>query len=125
MLSFPPPFLQLIANLRNRHIFVLDVLSWWIAAPLALALRLDGFADHPRYATALIVYLIVASALRGVLFRAFGLYARYWRYASVDELFLIASAVGVTTALLGSVVWWCHSARQHPEQRFAALDSRH
>ncbi len=101
MLSFfPTPFLQLLSNLRNRHIFVLDVLSWWLAAPLALALRLDGFAEHPRYAAALVVYLIVATVLRGVLFRAFGLYARYWRYASVDELLLIAFAVGATTALL-------------------------
>jgi FlaA1/EpsC-like NDP-sugar epimerase len=87
-------------NLRNRHIFVLDVIAWCVAAPLALALRLDGFAEHHKYISALIVYIALAIPLRALVFRAFGLYARYWRYASVDELLLITVAVGTATVPL-------------------------
>lgn len=95
-----PRLLRLLASLRNRHIFALDVLAWCFAAPLALALRLDGFAEHPKYLVALVVYLAVAIPLRAAIFRAFGLYARYWRYASIDELILITSAIIVATAPL-------------------------
>lgn len=89
-----------LTNLRNRHLFALDVIAWCIAAPIALALRLDGFTEHPKYLVALIAYLAVALPLRAAIFHAFGLYARYWRYASVGEGALIFLAVGTTTALL-------------------------
>lgn len=92
--------LSTLLRLRNRHLFALDVLAWGLAAPFALALRLDGFAEHSKYLGALGIYLVVALPLRAAIFRAFGLYARYWRYASVGEGALIFLAVGTTTGLL-------------------------
>ena len=38
-----------------------------------------------------------------LVFRRAGVYARYWRYASVDELLLLAGAVTTTVVLMGAI----------------------
>ena len=73
-------------RLRNRHFFALDLLILLVTPFVALSLRTDYPSAIQYYWPELLVYLAYAVPLRLLIFRAFGLYQRYWRYASVEEL---------------------------------------
>ena len=88
-----------LLKLRNRHFFALDLIALAITPALALALRLDRFEELPRYAGALLVFTLMGLAVRLLIFWRAGLYGRYWRYASVDEIALIALTVAAATAI--------------------------
>jgi len=47
-----------LLKLRNRHFFALDLIALAIIPSLALALRLDGFEQLPRYAGALLARVV-------------------------------------------------------------------
>jgi FlaA1/EpsC-like NDP-sugar epimerase len=89
-------------RLRNRHFFVLDLLILLLTPFLALALRVDYPSSARFYLPDLYIYMVYAIPLRLLIFRAFGLYQRFWRYASIEELAqltlmnLVAAAVVVT-----------------------------
>ncbi len=102
----PDPLNRVLFGLRNRHLFVLDLLIFCAAPLAAVWLRTDGVEGHNgffylvQYADALAFYTLVAIVLRWLVFIPFGLYARYWRYASVDELGQITLAVSTATLLI-------------------------
>lgn len=93
-------------TLRNRYLFALDIMLFCLTALVALWLRTDGtngvsgFFYLRYYSDALARYLLLAIAVRSVIFIPLGLYSRFWRYASVDELTHIGLAVGLSTILL-------------------------
>lgn len=93
-----------LLELRNRHFLLLDTL-WLLVAPwLALALRVEiTSALLERYRFPLFVYMFATLLLRLIIFYFFGLYRRYWRYASIDELNQITTAVLVGTALIFAI----------------------
>ena len=77
-------------RLRNRHFFAIDLAILAITPFLALVLRVDvPYAIQP-FLPDLLVYMAYAIPLRLAIFRFFGLYQRYWRYASIDELVQLA-----------------------------------
>ena len=80
--------------MRNRHLFSLDIVLLAITPTLALAMRVDSTAWVASYAPALIRFTILALIIKLVIFFLFGLYRRYWCYASVDELVSIIMAGG-------------------------------
>jgi FlaA1/EpsC-like NDP-sugar epimerase len=82
--------------MRNRYILVLDALLIALCAFGAFALRLDLMFMHGEYRPAFLTFLAIALVVKPPLFIAFGLYSRYWRYASLNDL--IAVALGVTGA---------------------------
>ena len=88
-----------LLRLRNRHFFALDLAALAIIPSLALALRLDGFEELPHYAGALLAFTLMGLAVRLFVFQRAGLYNRYWRYASVDEIALIVLAAAAATAI--------------------------
>ena len=89
----------ILLRLRNRHFFVLDLVALALIPSLALALRLDGFEELPRYAEALLAFTVMGLAVRLLVFQRAGLYGRYWRYASVDEIALIVVTLAAATAI--------------------------
>jgi len=88
-----------LLKLRNRHFFALDLAALAIIPSLALALRLDGFEELPRYAGALLAFTLIGLVVRLLVFWRAGLYNRYWRYASVDEIALIVFTIAAATAI--------------------------
>ena len=98
------PFRQL----RNRHLFILDLILLPLAAYFSFVLRLDRFDIAPYWDSYLLLTLLTV-CVTAVIFRLVGLYARYWRYASIDELlFLIgATTTGVfaASAATAAVGW--------------------
>ena len=88
---------QLLQHVRNRHLLLSDFLLLPIAAVLAFALRLDS-TQLQSYLRTMLVYAVFAPLIMIPIFAALGLYSRFWRYASADELLLLAGA-----AMLGAL----------------------
>ncbi len=84
--------------LRNRFFALMDVVGWSLIPAAALALRLDGISKLPDYAVHLALFTAIAICCKFLVHYAFGLYNRYWLYASVDEVSSIAKAT-----LMGSI----------------------
>ncbi len=91
------------AGVKNRVFLAADVIGWVIIPFLALGLRLDEVQSAAEYLPHIAVFLAIAIPAKLTALWMNGLYRRYWRYASVDELGLIVFAVvaaGVVTALV-------------------------
>ncbi|MFI5235870.1 MAG: hypothetical protein ACHQXA_09180, partial [Gemmatimonadales bacterium] len=82
--------------LRNRSLFILDLLGWSLIPLAALAVRLDGLDGVQPYLARLAVYTAWAVICNTTAMMLAGMYRRMWRYASLDEMF------GITTSLLGA-----------------------
>ncbi len=91
-----------IAYLRNRHLFFMDVLLLPLAAYFSFVLRLEEF-DLGAYWPAFLVFTVAAVVIVPLVFRFSGVYSRYWRFASIEELILLAGAVTVGALLTGGV----------------------
>lgn len=83
-----------LVQLRNRHFLLVDLMVFAQSPALALYLRTDTLASLHTYLTPLLYYTGLALVLRGLLFYRFGIYRRYWRFASSIDL------VQLTTAML-------------------------
>jgi len=80
-------------SVRNRVYVVSDLVAWALLPVATLWLRLDGFDLLGAYRAHLVGFAAVAAGCKFVALWYGGLYRRYWRYASVDELLLITAAV--------------------------------
>ena len=90
--------------LRNRHFFLIDMALLVVTAVLSFALRLD-LEGMQRYLAAMVLFTLLSVPVHLLVFRWLGVYRRFWRYASVDELLLIAVAVGLSTAIVSALLW--------------------
>lgn len=81
------------AEVRNRVLFGSDVIGWTIIPFIALGLRLGDFGSAPPYLPHLAAFIAVAIPCKVAALLMAGLYRRYWRYASIDELGLIVVAM--------------------------------
>ena len=93
-----------LLKLRNRHFMLIDAAILLITPTLALMLRLDTVRIPPELWPGLIGYTFVAMAVSLAVFWKLGLYSRYWKYASVEELVQIGTAVIVSTFILTILV---------------------
>ncbi|MEZ4661311.1 MAG: nucleoside-diphosphate sugar epimerase/dehydratase [Caldilineaceae bacterium] len=89
-----------LRHFRNRHFLALDLFILSLTPLMALLLRIDQLASVAAYQTVLILYTVSALAIRLFIFYRSGLYARYWRFASLDELLLVGAAVCLSSTLL-------------------------
>jgi len=87
-------------RLRNRHFLLIDLLLLSLTPMVALVLRVDGWARLSAYSIPLIRFTVMALVIKIIAFFISGLYRRYWRYASIEEVLLILKA----TALAGGVL---------------------
>ena len=92
----------LLLKLRNRHFFVFDALIILITPTISLFVRRDSVQIPGHLVVGLVIYTVAALVIRLTVFQQFGLYSRYWRYASVEELARIGTAVLVSSAILAA-----------------------
>lgn len=88
--------------MRNRYFFSADILLLPVASYLSFVIRLDSF-NLGEFWYGFLVFSALSIAITPLVFQAAGIYARFWRYASVDELLLLAGAVLVANALIGTI----------------------
>jgi FlaA1/EpsC-like NDP-sugar epimerase len=93
---------KLLQRVRNRHLLLADSLLLPVAAVLAFALRLDSTLLQSSVRT-MLIYALAAPLIMIPIFAALGLYSRYWRYASVDELLLLAGAATLGALTQGAL----------------------
>lgn len=107
--------MTLFTELRNRHFLFFDCLLIPFAAYISYVLRLDAFVfDSISMWRGLALFVVIALPVTVFLFWQMGIYARYWRYASVDELLLLAGTVTVSSLLAGGISWLAITIFQLP-----------
>lgn len=94
-------------QLRNRHLFILDILLLVVIPTLALSLRVDPPWEI-HHIRGLIYFTILGLLITPLVFYGFHIYERYWRYASMDELIALTLAVMTATLLTSGIFWGTH-----------------
>jgi len=85
--------------IRNRYFVAGDLLSLVLAVWFSFAARLDPAGVH-QYRISFWVYLGIALVVKPAVFQLFGLYRRYWRYASIGEVVNIVGANVAATVVV-------------------------
>jgi FlaA1/EpsC-like NDP-sugar epimerase len=83
---------------RGRHLFVFDIAATFVAIVVSFGLRFDALDVPTRIAPFMPVALLPLVVMPPT-YAFFGMYRREWRYASVQEMFSLALAVVVGTAV--------------------------
>ncbi len=88
--------------MRNRYVLLLDLPLVAIAAFGAFAARFDWqfYETRPEF----IPYVLAALVIKPGVYLLLGMYRRYWRYASVQELLLVLVAVTAGSGAMALVV---------------------
>jgi hypothetical protein len=89
-----------ILELRNRHFLIIDIFFLTMIPAIAFTLRLDGLGWWMRASEAVLLFTLVSLLVKIPIFHRLGLYDRYWRYASINDLLVILIAVGLSTTVL-------------------------
>lgn len=89
--------------MRNRYVLLADLAIFALAACAAFGLRFDWyfFQNRPEF----LPYALAAPLVKSAVFYAFGMYRRYWRYATTEDLVALAiasSAASIPMAVLVS-----------------------
>lgn len=90
---------QKLLTLNNRHFFMLDAIVFLVTPLLSIFLRLDRIAALEQYKYAIPLATIIFLVIKLSLFCKFGIYRRYWRYASIDELNQITTLISVAVII--------------------------
>jgi len=91
--------------LRNRYIFAIDLILIVFSVLLSFLLRLEVLQVFVDYWVTLLVMLGLALVVKPIVYRRFGLYQRFWVYASVRELATIALAVTTASIFVGGMMY--------------------
>lgn len=103
-----PKLVTMTFQLRNRHLLLVDLVVLLLLPFVALALRLETLDWPTSRIRILLFFLLVALCIKLLTFYYFGLYKRYWRYASLDDLTTVGRAVIVATLLLVGIFIGLH-----------------
>ncbi len=106
-----------MSRIRNRVFFGSDVVLLVVAAYASYVMRLERF-DLRLHWSGFVLFSAISIAVIPTIFWYVGIYARYWRYASVEELMLLAGAVTTGTFISGGasflLLWVVHSSLPMP-----------
>jgi FlaA1/EpsC-like NDP-sugar epimerase len=87
-------------HLRNRFLFLLDAGLIILGVLASFALRLDIQQFYLDYLPTALTMLVLALPIKLLVYYRFGLYRRYWAYASTREMLVIIAAVTAAALLL-------------------------
>jgi FlaA1/EpsC-like NDP-sugar epimerase len=89
-----------ILQIRNRAIFAGDLILIVTSVLTSFALRLDLGPVFVAYVPHALAMIVMALAIKPMVYHLFGLYRRYWAYASTRELWLITLATSSASLVL-------------------------
>jgi FlaA1/EpsC-like NDP-sugar epimerase len=84
---------------RNRYLFVSDLVMIMCAAYGSFVLRLDRL-DLRQQWPGFVVFVGLALVVMPLIFYRCSIYARYWAYASLEELLLLVNAVVASVLII-------------------------
>ncbi len=84
--------------MRNRHILLFDLPLIMLAAYGAFALRFDWivWGTRPEF----VKFAVAALMVKPIALFAFGMYSRYWRFATLSDLLSVILAVSASSVVL-------------------------
>ena len=88
--------------MRNRYVFLADVVAIGSVAFGAFVLRFDFWFF--QYRQEFPIFLAAALVIKPAIFFGFGMYRRYWRYASVRDLNAVVFACGAAAVAMSLFV---------------------
>jgi len=91
-------------QIRNRFLLFVDLILIVTSVLASFALRLDLGSVFLAYLPSARVMIIIALIVKPVIYYLFGLYRRYWVYASIRELRLIAVATATASVGLAFII---------------------
>jgi len=96
----------LLGHLRNRYLFLFDLLSLPLATLLAFVIRLEP-SDLLPYTAVIWISVAATALLKPLIFHLWGLYGHYWPFAGFDEaLRIIAAGLAAELLQTGVVFSW-------------------
>ncbi|MCZ6775279.1 MAG: nucleoside-diphosphate sugar epimerase/dehydratase [Ignavibacteria bacterium] len=98
-------FHSFILGIRNRHLLGLDVIISCLTPSVALLLTVENAGQFHDLIPPLATYTAMALTWKLLIFFPTGLYDRYWRYASVDELATVSVATG-SAGIVGIIIFF-------------------
>ncbi len=91
-------------TLISSALIVIDMTIVVMIPIIALFIRFEGIVDG-RYFDVLLSYMPMIILIRLSTFYLFGLYNRLWRYASINELLAIFSAVTLSSVIIAAIMY--------------------
>ncbi|HET7378090.1 MAG TPA: polysaccharide biosynthesis protein, partial [Anaerolineae bacterium] len=91
-----------IRQFRNRYLAISDFVLLTLAVSASFVLRLETF-NWGGVSRAVLFFASLALVITPLTFYLFGIYSRYWQYASVDEMLLMVTATTVATLIVSIV----------------------
>ncbi len=76
-----------------------DIILLPVAVYLSYVLRLEGMSPASKWWPGMIALAVSVTVVTVLVFYFTGVYARFWRYASVDELMLLTGAFTIATLI--------------------------
>lgn len=89
-------------HFRNRYFLAFDVALLIMAVYLSYLLRLETL-DLTQFWPGFVLLSALAITIIPLVFYKFGIYARYWLYASVDEMGLLVGTVAIGAAIIAAM----------------------
>jgi FlaA1/EpsC-like NDP-sugar epimerase len=96
-----------MAQLRNRHLLLIDAVLLPVAAWLSFAIRFEGGSWPVGMLPVFIVFVVLAVPAKLAMLVWSGMYGRLWRYASIHDLAVLcrgAALAFLAGALVGLVI---------------------
>jgi FlaA1/EpsC-like NDP-sugar epimerase len=87
-----------MADIRNRYLFLFDLVLLAAAPFAAYAIRFEGVDWTTADSYTASVYALLSVALKLAIFWPFGMYTRIWRHASIPDLNKIIEATATSAA---------------------------
>ncbi len=88
--------------IRNRYFFASDLLFLPLAVYLSYVLRLED-PSVANFVPGMLLFIVMSLIVTPLIFQWARIYSRYWRYASIDELLLLAGSVTASAILVGAL----------------------
>jgi FlaA1/EpsC-like NDP-sugar epimerase len=92
----------MIRHFRNRYFAAFDIALLAMAAYLSYVLRLEQF-DLRGFWPSFYVFAALAAVVTPLVFWWTGVYSRYWRYASAEEMLLLIGSTTIATVAIGAL----------------------
>lgn len=96
--------LHLRKNLRNRYIFLIDVMFIIICVFGSYFLRFELGSTFQKYMPSTLWMVAISVLIKPVVYFLFGMYRRLWNYASINELKGIIISVTCASAVVSTVL---------------------
>jgi FlaA1/EpsC-like NDP-sugar epimerase len=88
--------------MRNRYVLLADLVVFVVAVFGAFGLRFDWYflTNRPEF----VPYVLAAPPIKAVVFYLFGMYGRFWRYATVDDVVALMIANSAASVVMAAFV---------------------